>query len=129
MRFMAMIKSKELSGPPPQALQNAIAAATVEAISSGQLVDTGGLAPAALGARIRIQNGELTVLDGPYSEAKEVIGGFAMLEFPTREAAIESVREFMKLHQQHWPGWEGEAEVRQVFGPEGGCPGNPRSTN
>jgi hypothetical protein len=58
------------------------------------------------------------VLDGPFAEAKEVVGGFAQFEFKSKEEAIEAAVRFMELHKKHWPGWEGETEIRQVFGPE-----------
>ena len=52
------------------------------------------------------------------AETKEVIGGFAIFELKSKEAAIESTLHFMELHKQYWPGWEGETEIRQIFGPE-----------
>jgi hypothetical protein len=59
---------------------------------------------------------------GPFAETKEVIGGFAQFELKSKEAAIESAVRFMELHEKHWPGWEGETEVRQMFGPEDFAP-------
>ena len=58
------------------------------------------------------------VTDGPFTETHEVIGGFAQFELKSKEAAVESAVRFMELHKKHWPGWEGETEVRQMFGPE-----------
>ena len=118
MRFMTLIKSSENSGPPPQALMDAIAKLGDESARAGVLVDTGGLAPSAMGARIRLSGGQLTVTDGPFTEAKEIVGGYAFFEVASKEEAIEAARRFMELHRQHWPGWEGETEIRQVFGPE-----------
>jgi hypothetical protein len=115
MKFMTMVKSSENSGPPPQALMDAIAKLGEEAARKGVMVDMGGLMPTTMGARVRLSGGKITVLDGPFSEAKEVIGGFATFEVPTREAAIEWTRRFMEAHRQHWPGWEGETEIRQLF--------------
>ena len=56
--------------------------------------------------------------DGPFTEAKEVVGGYAELELKSKEEAIEAAVNFMELHKKHWPGWEGETEIRQIFGPE-----------
>ena len=53
-----------------------------------------------------------------FAEGKEVVGGFAILEFKSKEEAMQGAVQFMELHKQHWPGWEGETEVRQIFGPE-----------
>ena len=88
---------------------------TEDAIRDGSVIQTGGLAASTNGARIRISRGKLTATDGPFTEAKEVVGGYAVLEAQSREAALEAARHFMRLHQQHWPGWEGECEIRQVW--------------
>jgi hypothetical protein len=117
MRFMTMVKSTERSGPPPQALMDAMAKLGEESAKAGVLLEMGGLAPTAAGARVRVSRGKLTVIDGPFTEAKEVVGGFAVLEVSSKEEAIEETRRFMQLHQEYWPGWEGETEVRQIFGP------------
>ena len=60
----------------------------------------------------------VTVTDGPFTEAKEVVGGYAQFELKSKEEAVKSAVRFMELHKKHWPGWEGETEVRQMFGPE-----------
>jgi hypothetical protein len=121
MRFMNMVKSAENSplGPPPQALMEAIAKLGEEAAKAGVFVEMGGLLPTAMGARLRLSGGKLTVTDGPFSEAKEVIGGYAVYSVKTKQEAIEWATRFMNLHKQHWPGWEGETELRQImeFGP------------
>ena len=69
------------------------------------------------GARVRLSGGKVTVIDGPFTEAKEVIGGYAQFELKSKQEAIESAVAFMELHKKHWPGWEGETEVRQMFEP------------
>jgi hypothetical protein len=116
MRFMTLVKSAEDNGPPPQALMDAIEKLGEEATRNGTMVQMGGLSPSAAGARVRLSKGKVVITDGPFSEAKEVIGGFAMFELPSREAAVEAAKRFMELHREHWPGWEGETEVRQIFG-------------
>jgi hypothetical protein len=117
MRFMTMVKSAEKSGPPPPSLMAAIAKLGEQAAKEGVLVETGGLMPTALGARVRLTGGKLFVTDGPFMETKEVIGGYAVYEVSSKEEAIEHTRRFMQLHIDHWPGWEGETEIRQIFGP------------
>src|SRR5262245_49094366 len=120
MRFMTLVKSSETfrSGPPPKALMDAIAQLGIEATQSGIMVDSGGLLPSAKGARVRLTGGKVTVLDGPFTEAKEVIGGYAVFELKSHEEAVRQAVRFMELHRQHWPGWEGESEVRQIMGPQ-----------
>jgi len=118
MKFMMIVKHSEKQGPPPQSLMDAIAKAGEEATKAGTMLGNGGLGPTGQGARIRVAGGKLTVTDGPFSEAKEVIGGYAQFELKSKKEAVEAAVAFMELHKQHWPGWEGETEVRQMFGPE-----------
>jgi hypothetical protein len=126
MRFMMMVKHAELSGPPPQALMDAMAKLHEEAVKAGTIRGNGGLAPLAQSTRVRLSGGQIKVTDGPFTEAKEVIGGYAEFELKSKEEAIEGAVHFMELHKKHWPGWEGETEIRQIFGPEDfaeSCPG------
>ncbi len=118
MRFMMIVKHTEKQGPPPKQLMDAIAKAAEEEAKSGTMLGSGGLGPTALGARVRVSGGQVTVTDGPFTEAKEVIGGFAQFELKSKEEAVKSAVAFMELHKKHWPGWEGETEVRQMFSPE-----------
>jgi hypothetical protein len=89
-----------------------------EAVKSGAMLGSGGLAPTAQSTRVRLSGGKLTVIDGPFAETKEVVGGYAQFELKSKEEAIEGAVRFMELHQKYWPGWEGETEIRQIFGPE-----------
>ena len=118
MRFMMIVKHTEKQGPPPKSLMDAIAKAAEEETKAGTMLGSGGLAPTAHGARVRLSGGKVSVIDGPFTEAKEIIGGYAQFELKSKEEAIESAVQFMELHKKHWPGWEGETEVRQMFGPE-----------
>jgi hypothetical protein len=118
MRFMILVKSSEQSGPPPKSLMDAIAKAGEEATKSGTMIQSGGLAPTAMSTRVRLSGGKISVLDGPFTEAKEVVGGYAMFDFKSKKEALDAVLTFMELHKLHWPGWDGESEIRQVFGPE-----------
>jgi hypothetical protein len=118
MRFMMLVKSAGNFGPPPQALMDAIGASAAAAAKSGAMVLSGGLAPPSQSTHVRVSKGKLTATDGPFTEAKELIGGFAVFEFKSKEEAVKSAVEFMELHKKHWPVWEGETEVRPIFGPE-----------
>ena len=118
MKFMMIVKSVERSVPPPQALMEAIDKLGLEAVKAGTMVASGGLAPTAASTCVRLSRGQLTKIDGPFTEAKEVIGGYAIFDLKSKEEAIEGAMRFMELHKQHWPGWEGETEIRQIFGPE-----------
>jgi hypothetical protein len=118
MRFMMIVKHAENQGPPPKGLMDAIAKLAEEETKSGAMVGSGGLKATALGASVRLSGGRVTVTDGPFTEAKEVIGGYAQFEMRSKEEAIESAVQFMELHKKHWPGWEGVTEVRQMYGPE-----------
>jgi len=122
MRFMMIVKSAERSGFPPKELMEAIGKLSEEAVNAGTMLGSGGLAPSALGTRVRLPAGQLTVIDGPFTEAKEVVGGYAQFELKSKEDAVASAVRFMELHKKHWPGWEGETEVRQMFGPEDFAP-------
>jgi len=115
---MMMVKSAENVAAPPQELMEAIARLSAQETKEGKLVGSGGLAPTAMSSRVRLSAGKLTVLDGPFTETKEVVGGYAVMEFNSREAAVQSAVEFMELHKKHWPGWEGETEVRHILGPD-----------
>jgi hypothetical protein len=117
MRFMTLVKSAENQGPPPKALMDGIMKLGMEAAAAGVLVESGGLAPTAMGGRVVVANGELTTFDGPFTESKEVIGGYAVYELKSKEDAMYWARRFMEIHRDTWPGWNGEAEVRQIFGP------------
>ena len=118
MRFMMIVKHAEKQGPPPKQLMDAIAKLAEEETKAGTMLGSGGLAPTAQGARVRLSGGKVTVTDGPFAETKEVVGGYAQFELKSKEEAIESAVRFMELHNKYWPGWEGETEVRQMFGPE-----------
>jgi hypothetical protein len=114
MRFMMIVKSAENSGPPPKELMDAISKIAEEATKAGEMIESGGLASTATGTRVRLSGGKLTVTDGPFAEAKEVFGGYAVFELKSKKEAIESAVRFMELHKQHWPGWDGETEIRQL---------------
>jgi hypothetical protein len=118
MKFMMIVKGAEdfgTAGPPPQSLMEAIDKLGQEATKAGKMVTMGGLQPTSKGASLRLKGGKIITKDGPFTEAKEMIGGFTILELPSKEAAIEEARKFMELHRIHWPGWEGETEIREMY--------------
>ncbi|WP_245655988.1 YciI family protein [Microtetraspora fusca] len=108
--------------PPPAELMEAITALGQEATAAGALLDTNGLAPSAEGARVELVGGKLSVTDGPFAEAKELIS-YALYQVRSKEEAIEWTSRFLKLHRDLWDGWEGEADIWRVFGPEDFAPG------
>ena len=114
MRYLSIIRADERQGVPPQGLMDAIDKHVTKTLQNGTVVSTGGLAPSSAGIRIRIQRGRLTVTDGPFAETKDVIGGSAVLAGDSREDVIRATREFMQLHLDHWPEWEGECELREL---------------
>jgi hypothetical protein len=121
MRFMMLVKQAENMGAPPKELIDAISKLSEEAAKTGTMIGGGGLGPTALGARVRVSGGEIEVIDGPFAESKEVVGGYAQFELASKEEAIKGALEFMELHRKHWPGWEGETEIRQMFGSPEDC--------
>src|SRR5205085_1112847 len=119
MKYLTFIRHPESyrDSPPPAALMEAMGTFVERSLKEGTLIDTGGLLPSKDGFRIRLANGELTVSDGPFSESKEVIGGWAILEADSKAEVLRVASEFMELHRKHWPGFEGESEVRPMFDP------------
>ena len=116
MKYLMMIKhSESYRGEPiPQALMDAMGEFVTESFKSGVLKDTAGLKPTSEGFRVRLSNKQLKVTDGPFTESKEVVGGYAIVEAASREEALKIARQFMELHRQHWPTFEGESEVRPL---------------
>ena len=118
MRFMTLVRHAEDSTPPPPKFMEAMAKLSEEAAKGGTMLAAGGLAPTAISNCVRLAKGRVTVIDGPFAETREVVGGFAVFEVASKQEMIDATVKFMELHRDHWPGWEGETEVRQVFGPD-----------
>jgi hypothetical protein len=119
MKYLAFIRHSEANreaGPPP-ALMEAMGQFVQKSLKDGSLVDTGGLLPSKDGFRVRLESGQITVIDGPFTESKEVIGGWAILKADSKVEALQIAREFMDLHRKHWPEFDGESEVRPMFEP------------
>lgn len=116
MRYMMFIKHAESyrGETPPQALYDAMGVFVTESMKNGSIIDTAGLKPTADGTRVRLSGGKIKVYDGPFTETKEMIGGYALGEFKSKEEAIALATKFMDLHRVHWPTFEGECEVRPL---------------
>lgn len=99
MRFMSIVTSPQPPAQPTPALLEAMHKLADREIKAGRMVDTGGLMPLATGAQVRIADGNLSVVDGPFVEAKEVIGGYAIFELRSKEEAVALAVEFMQLHK------------------------------
>lgn len=121
MRFMMMIKADpnyEAGIPPRRELIEAVGKMSEELKQKGVFLTGGGLLPSSKGARIRAGRGKVTVIDGPFTEAKELIGGFSIMEIESLPAAVEIAKNFMRLHIEILgPGYEGQCEVRPMFDP------------
>jgi hypothetical protein len=117
MRFMYIVKHPGPSTQPPPEMMEAMHKLADREIKAGRMLDNGGLMPVATGAQVRIADHKLSVIDGPFVEAKEVIGGYAIFELRDKEEAVAMAREFMQLHLDFMPGWEGTCEVRAFAGP------------
>jgi hypothetical protein len=114
MRFMTLVMASEGQGFPPPGLFEAIGKLEKDARKAGVFVDQGGLTPTATATRVRLSGGKITVTDGPFTEAKEVLGGFAIFNLKSKEEALKWTQRFMDLHKEHWPNWEGVTEIRQM---------------
>jgi hypothetical protein len=118
MRYMMIVKGDEnfaASGPPPVELMEAIGKLGEDAAREGKMVSMGGLQHSSKGATVRIKGGKIVTTDGPFTEAKEIIGGFTILNLASKEQAIEEAVKFMELHRKLWPKWEGVTEVRPMY--------------
>jgi hypothetical protein len=116
MKFLMLIRHTEdyRSQQIPQGLMDAMGEFVSKSFADGSLKETGGLKPTKDGFRVRLSGGKLRVTDGPFTETKEVVGGYAIVEAASKEQALENARQFMELHRVHWPEFEGECEVRPM---------------
>lgn len=116
MRYMMFIKHSEnfTMEDVPQALFDAMGKFVEESMKNGSMIDTAGLQPTAKGTRVRLSGGKLKTIDGPFTETREVVGGYALVEAKSREEALALATKFMELHRIHWPAFEGECEVRPL---------------
>ncbi|HMD09174.1 MAG TPA: YciI family protein [Candidatus Acidoferrum sp.] len=109
MKFLSIYKTAERGVPPSQEEMNKMGKLIEEGMKAGWLVSTEGCLPSTLGARVRLSGGKLTVTDGPFTEAKELVGGFAILKTNSKEEAIELAKRFLPV------AGDGECELRQLY--------------
>jgi hypothetical protein len=116
MRYMMLIKHfKDYDhAQVPAALYAAMGPFVEGLIKQGIMIDGAGLQPMAKATQVRLARGKIAVTDGPFAETKEIVGGYALCEFKTREEAVAMATQFMELHRIHWPAFEGLSEVRQL---------------
>ena len=115
MRFLSMIRVDETTGrQPSEQLMRDMGRLIEEMTRQGVLVSTAGLRPSSEGVRIRLRGGKMSTMDGPFTESKEVIGGFAILEAKSRQEALELTKRFLRIHGDEW---DIECELRQLDGP------------
>jgi hypothetical protein len=115
MKFMSIVMATpEHYGQPTPELMEAIGKLSERETKAGRMVGGGGLTPIEEGARVGVRKGQVVVQDGPFTETKEVIGGYAIFELGSLDEALALAREFMQLHVEHMPGWEGTCEVRAM---------------
>ena len=114
MRFLGYTLGDETTPvpPPSPAEMEKMGKFVEEASKAGVIVATGGIAPTAMGAKISLSDGQFTVIDGPFTEAKELVGGWALLECRDLDEAVEWSKRFLGVLGA------GEVRVRPVFGPE-----------
>jgi hypothetical protein len=113
-RFMGFVKMDESQGAPPQALMDAMDKYIGENAASGVFLDGGGLFGTEDAVNFVVRKGDVTRVDGPYAEAKEVVGGWALMQYDSLEDAIKGQEEFAELHAKYWPDCSMVATLRQV---------------
>jgi hypothetical protein len=123
MKYMMLIKHTDdyRGKKPPQALMDAMDEFVGEYVKKGKFLDGAGLKSSHRGKRIRLRDGKLTVIDGPFAETKELVGGYAIMDLENDAEALDVATKFMELHRVHWPEFEGESELRPF---EEGEPGS-----
>ena len=123
MRYMMLIKhTEDFRGKPiPPGLMQAMDQFVGENIKKGKLIDTNGLKSSHEGKKVQLRGGKLHIVDGPFTESKEIVGGYAIVEAESDREALDLATRFMELHRIHWPEFEGESELRPV---ETGAPGS-----
>ena len=116
MRYMMFIKHAEnfRTEDVPAALFEDMGKFIEEAAKNGNFVSGAGLQPSSAGTRVRLESGKITVIDGPFIETKELVGGYAIMDAKSHEEALALARRFMELHLKHWPTFEGECEMRPL---------------
>jgi len=109
MKFLSIYKTPERNTPPSPEEMATMGKLIAEGFAEGWLLATEGCLPSALGARVRRSDGKVNVTDGPFTETKEIVGGFALLKADSKEEAIELTRQFLKV------AGDGECELSQLY--------------
>jgi hypothetical protein len=109
MKFISLYKTPESGVPPSQEEMVRMGRLIEEGMKAGYLLAVEGCLPSSTGARIRLSNGSVTVTDGPFAEAKEVIGGLAVIQAGSKAEAIEHIKTFLRI------AGDGECELRQLY--------------
>ena len=109
MRFLSIYKSVETNTPPTAEEMATMGKLVEEGMKAGFLLGVEGCLPSARGARVRLDHGKVTVSDGPFTEAKEVVGGFAILNAASKAEAIQMAKDFLKV------AGDGECELRELY--------------
>ena len=118
-RFMGFVRMEEGIGTPPQELFDAMDVYIGEQAAKGVFLDGGGLYGTEDAVNFVVRKGDVSRVDGPYAEAKEVVGGWSLLEYPSLEAAVADQQQFAELHAKHWPEVTVISTLRQISnGPE-----------
>ena len=118
MRFLSLVRTQEGGPRPSEKLMHDMGLLIGEMTAKGALVDTAGLYPTAEAFRMRNNHGKISRTDGPFTEAKEVVGGYAILNADSMEEAVALTRKFLDVHGEEW---NVECEVRQIFDMDAGC--------
>jgi hypothetical protein len=114
MRYMLLIRPDFTRSPeaPSEELMKEMGELLSEMTKAGVLLDTAGLGSLDESSRVQLSGGKTTVVDGPFTEAKEVVGGFMMVQVGSRADAVEWARRFLAVHGD---AWTVEVEVRSVM--------------
>lgn len=120
MRYLVFVKMREDVGDAPGALRAAMQKEMGELFAAGSMIDAGGLAPTVESTQIELRGGDVITTNGPWAEAKEVAGGYSIIEVRSHEEAVEGARRLIEIHKKHWPGWEGSVEIRPIHGDQDG---------
>ena len=113
-RFMGFVRMEEGVGTPPQSLFEAMDGYIGERAAKGVFLDGGGLFGTEDAVNFVVRQGDVSRVDGPYAEAKEVVGGWSILLYDTVEEAVADMQEFADLHAKHWPECSMVATLRQI---------------
>lgn len=118
-RFMGFVRMEENTGTPPQALFDAMDEHIGERVANGVFLDGGGLYGTEDAVNFVVRNGEISRVDGPYAEVKEVVGGWSILQYDSLEEAVADQEKFAELHAKYWPEVTVITTMRQIStGPE-----------